>query len=79
MEKAIIYYASNDSMGDDMIDQDCADYRSWAESEITSRYPDHDVSVSAKTSHETVYTDDYEREDEINLFCSELWNRYGKK
>ena len=75
MKKEITYYANNNSMGDEMTDSDCNTFRDAAEKEIKKEYPNHSVTVSDEDSLQTVYTDDYENEEEIAAFCKNLWNR----
>ena len=69
----IIYYADNGSMGDTSV-VDCNKFREWAQAELEERYPEHDITVSAEQSLQTCYTDDLGNEDEINDFCSRLWD-----
>lgn len=69
----IIYYASDDTMGDTSPDN-CEHFRKWAENEIYSKFPNHDVYVSGDPSLQTAYTDDIENEDAIFDFCGRLWD-----
>ena len=73
--KSIIYYANNDTMGD-CTDQECDHFRSWAMNTLEKEFPGYSVEVSDEQSLSTVWTDDDEREDDIEVFCSRLWDDY---
>lgn len=70
----ITYFADDCSMGDTSA-EDCAKFRAWAKAEIKAAYPDHDVAVSDKPSILHVATDDFDHHEEIEDFCSRLWDR----
>ena len=72
----IIHYASNYNMGDEMSDQDCQEYRNFAEKELKNEYPDYEISVVNEDNMSTCYTDDFENEEDIKNFCKELWNKW---
>ena len=71
--KSIIYYAPDDTIGDTSA-EDCSKFRAWAAIELANEYPNHDVTVSAEKSTQTVYTNDIENESEIVNFASRLWD-----
>ena len=70
----ITYFADDSSMGDTS-GEDCNAFRSWAENELRQTYPGHTIEVSDKPSLSQVHTDDEENRDEIEDFCSRLWDR----
>lgn len=74
MQKVITYFADNNSMGDTSA-EDCNAYRAWAKAQLAAEYPTYNVAVSDKPSLNTVTTDDDYRRDEIEQFCSNLWDR----
>ena len=69
----ITYYADNDSMGDTSA-TDCDKFREWAQNELETEYPAHEITVTDENSLQTACTDDSENEDKINDFCSRLWD-----
>ena len=72
----IIHYAYDGNMGDGMTEKDCQEYRDFAEAELNKEYPNYDISVVNEDNLESAYTDDFENEEEIKMFCKELWNKF---
>ena len=73
--REIIYYAADETMGD-MSHEECNGFRSWALGQLLEEYPTHQITVSGSPSLVTVYTDDEALRDEIQDYCSRLWDRY---
>ena len=78
----IIYYASNDTMGETSAD-DCDRFREWAREQITEEYPDAEVEVSSRESSAMREVDilwgdddpDFAIEEQIIDFCHNLWGK----
>ena len=75
-EYEIIHYASNYNMGDEMTESDCQEYRDFAKFELKKEYPNHDISVVNEDNLSSAWTDDMENDEEIQMFCKGLWNKF---
>lgn len=76
--KKIIYYAPNRSLGDDMTEDQCDEYRSWAEGKIRQKFHGHEVTTTKDDSTSNPWTNDEENREEIQFFCSRLWDLASK-
>lgn len=76
MNKKIIYYASNNTMGS-MSDVECNLYRAWAEKELATEYPDFDTEVSSQNYSDTIKIigDEEIDADSVRDFVHRLWDR----
>lgn len=45
--------------------------------ELSNRYPDHEIIMNDENNLNTCYTDDYANSEEIEIFCSQLWDSWG--
>ena len=69
----IEYYASSANMGDTP-EHECERFRIWAEEELQKEFPEYDVDVINEDRLSNCWTDDIDREEEIENFCSYLWD-----
>ena len=69
----ITYYAADENMGDTSA-KACDQFRAWAFDQLTEEYPEHIINVCTELSLVTAKTDDFDREEEIQDFCSRLWD-----
>ena len=73
-ELQIRYYAPDDTMGDNSSEA-CMAYRRWAREELMRAYPQHHVAVVDAPSLDECWTSDEDAREEIQDFCSRLWDR----
>jgi hypothetical protein len=70
----IQYYAASSTMGDTP-ESDCNAYREWAKAEIEAEYKDAQVQVlNEENLNVSAWTDEDEHQEEVNEFCSRLWD-----
>lgn len=71
----IIYAANNGSMGD-MTENECEEFRNWAEEEIRNEYPHAEVIIdSSDCARNCVTAREYDDEQNALDFINRLWDR----
>ena len=71
----ITYFASIETMGDNVTEADAEGYREWAKSELEKEFPGVEIEVSSEQKLYSFECDSELDEDYIGQFCKSLWDR----